>query len=95
MEEIISLSVQRRLERTAKAMSHCALCKTELDTPEAFYIDPWDKVWNLCRPCGTRRDEERLEIQIDDWHAGAGSHLELHEYLGLSWEQYKRWVENP
>jgi hypothetical protein len=30
---------------------------------------------------------------VSAWHAGAGDGLELHEYLGWSWEQYARWVD--
>jgi hypothetical protein len=36
--------------------------------------------------------------QIDDfielWHEG-GSGLSLHEFLGMSWDEYSAWVLNP
>lgn len=38
--------------------------------------------------------EEAFDDAIDEWHTGS-SKLELHEYLGLTWEEYKRWGENP
>ena len=25
---------------------------------------------------------------VEDWHNGAGEGMELHEYLGLTWEEY-------
>jgi DNA-binding transcriptional ArsR family regulator len=31
---------------------------------------------------------------VDNWHQG-GTGLALHEFLGLSRDQYARWVENP
>lgn len=41
---------------------------------------------------------DELDSRIEAWHnAPSDSHLAsmpLHEYLGWSWEQYKRWVEN-
>jgi hypothetical protein len=30
---------------------------------------------------------------IGDWHDGWGSAQPLHEYLHLTWEQYKTWAE--
>jgi len=42
-------------------------------------------------------DGEATEDQIDDhiarWHADEGSQQSLHEFLGMSFAQYKRWVE--
>lgn len=35
------------------------------------------------------------EEMIEAWHDGAGSGLELHEYLGLSWEEYGAVVLDP
>ncbi len=31
---------------------------------------------------------------IDDWHDHDYA-MELHEFLGMSWEEYRRWVANP
>jgi hypothetical protein len=38
--------------------------------------------------------------EIDDyvarWHNGlAGQDCQLHEYLGMTWEEYARWVLDP
>ncbi|QDP50227.1 MAG: hypothetical protein Tp178MES00d2C33159851_17 [Prokaryotic dsDNA virus sp.] len=30
-----------------------------------------------------------IDQMVEDWHNGAGEGLELHEYLGMSWEEYK------
>ncbi len=31
---------------------------------------------------------------IDSWHEGAGPLLKLHNFLGMTWEEYSIWVEN-
>lgn len=33
-----------------------------------------------------------IDDDIDRWHAGERADLELHEYLGLTWPEYGRWV---
>lgn len=42
------------------------------------------------------RNGQQIDIldEIDAWHEDAKG-LELHEYLGLTREQYARWVEDP
>ena len=37
----------------------CAGCKKPLTQPEDFYIDGWDKVWNLCHDCGPMKTPAR------------------------------------
>ncbi len=41
--------------------------------------------------------EEELHNRIATWHEAPSdsyaAQMELHEYLGWSWEQYKHWVE--
>lgn len=32
---------------------------------------------------------------IDLWHENTTVECELHEYLGLTWLEYKEWVHNP
>lgn len=32
-------------------------------------------------------DEETFDDLVDEWHTGDSS-LELHEYLGLTWQEY-------
>lgn len=47
---------------------------------------------------GWRSEDGPTEAQVDDavsaWHNGAGGGLELHQYLGWSWEEYSRWVSD-
>jgi hypothetical protein len=42
---------------------------------------------------GTAQPDE-VDYYIDQWHTGY-SDLPLHTYLGMSWEEYKTWVESP
>lgn len=35
--------------------------------------------------------EEEVMDKIDEWHEG-NSELELHEFLGWTWEDYGRWA---
>jgi hypothetical protein len=37
---------------------------------------------------------EEIDDYVDSWHAD-GHGLQLHEFLGLSWEEYALWVEKP
>lgn len=37
---------------------------------------------------------EEIENKIEEWHQdGHGKDTPLHEYLGWTWPQYKRWFE--
>ena len=36
--------------------------------------------------------EEELDDLIDKWHNGDGKGLELYEYVGVSREDYAKWV---
>lgn len=38
---------------------------------------------------------DRINEHIDAWHKSAYTDQPLHEYLGMTWEQYSRWVSNP
>ena len=42
-----------------------------------------------------RRDSNKI-CEIDDyidlWHDGDGDGKKLHEYLGMTWEEYGRWL---
>ncbi len=43
---------------------------------------------------------ESLPAEIDDyvdlWHEGkAGRHLELYEFLGMTWDEYSLWAARP
>lgn len=40
--------------------------------------------------------EEEIEQFVEDWHEGReGADMELHEYLGMSWDEYQMWVTTP
>ncbi|MFB6860487.1 hypothetical protein ACFCZQ_09320 [Streptomyces virginiae] len=36
-----------------------------------------------------------IDSYIDAWHDGEGAELELHEFLGMTWDEYRLWVEKP
>jgi hypothetical protein len=38
---------------------------------------------------------EELDDLVDRWHNGEGEGLELHEYLGMTWEEYEQWLTSP
>ncbi|KWS23662.1 hypothetical protein ABNM12_11430 [Pseudomonas syringae] len=40
--------------------------------------------------------EEDIHRFVEGWHEGReGAGMELHEYLGMSWEEYGVWVATP
>jgi hypothetical protein len=40
--------------------------------------------------------ENDIEWWVTAWHAGIfGSGLLLHEYLGLTWDEYAQWASDP
>ncbi|KPW43560.1 hypothetical protein ALO95_02880 [Pseudomonas syringae pv. antirrhini] len=40
--------------------------------------------------------EEEIDQFVEDWHEGReGADVELHEYLGMSWEEYQIWATAP
>lgn len=38
-------------------------------------------------------NEQQFEDKVEEWHNGAGYGLALHEYMGISWLQYCKYVE--
>ncbi len=39
---------------------------------------------------------EDIDDYVDRWHSSdTANQQQLHEYLGLSWEEYKRWCADP
>jgi hypothetical protein len=36
-----------------------------------------------------------MEDLVEHWHNGEGDGQPLHEFLGMTWEQYADWVEHP
>lgn len=37
---------------------------------------------------------DEIDDYIDEWHDG-DSELPLHDYLGMSWDEYAAWIESP
>ncbi|OXR40144.1 hypothetical protein B7C42_07768 [Nocardia cerradoensis] len=38
---------------------------------------------------------EDIDDWADRWHDAGGLGIDLHEYLGMSWDEYALWVEQP
>jgi hypothetical protein len=36
---------------------------------------------------------EEVDDLVELWHEGAGGDLPLHEFLGMSWDEYKTFVQ--
>jgi hypothetical protein len=47
-------------------------------------------------PTFLERHRAGEELDVDDfveaWHEGAGEGLELHEFLGMTWDEYGHWA---
>lgn len=39
-----------------------------------------------------RRSEDWLEDMTERWHAGEGHGKPLHEFLGMTWDEYTSWA---
>lgn len=40
--------------------------------------------------------EEEIDQFVEDWHEGRkGIDMQLHEYLGMNWEEYQLWATTP
>lgn len=39
--------------------------------------------------------EDEIDSFVDSWHEDDETALELHEYLGMSWEEYSVWATRP
>lgn len=66
---------------------YCPHCKNELAGDEhTVCVDQWN--W---RQAGIDPDD-----LVEDWHNRLGApDVRLHEYMGLSWNEYGLWVEYP
>lgn len=61
----------------------------------------WACIWDVdAQECSSSCvcrvvDEDLIEDAVDSWHASTHDQMgvELHEWLGWTWEEYKRWVE--
>ncbi|MGW5781126.1 hypothetical protein [Streptomyces sp. NPDC003863] len=38
---------------------------------------------------------DEIDSYIDAWHDADDTDLELHEFLGMTWDEYRLWVEKP
>lgn len=38
---------------------------------------------------------DEIDDFVENWHEDEDSTQELHEYLGMSWEEYSVWATNP
>lgn len=38
---------------------------------------------------------DALDDYIDRWHDGEGRGSALHDFLGLTWEEYGAWIKDP
>lgn len=38
-------------------------------------------------------NEDEIDELVALWHEGVGGDQPLHEFLGMTWEEYARWVE--
>ena len=48
---------------------------------------------NLCLEGDVLEDE--IDEFVDGWHDDENLNMELHEYLGMSWEEYSVWAVRP
>jgi len=39
--------------------------------------------------------EDEIDSFVDNWHEDDETTLELHDYLGMSWEEYSVWATRP
>lgn len=38
---------------------------------------------------------EAIDLEISAWHNENAPHGELHEWLGMTWEEYQQWAKDP
>lgn len=43
-------------------------------------------------PVGRQMKEDEIDDFVEKWHEDENTTQELHEYLGMSWEEYSAWV---
>jgi len=39
--------------------------------------------------------EDEIDDFVEQWHAGEGIEYDLHDYLGMTWEEYSLWGTSP
>ncbi len=45
--------------------------------------------------CKSNNFIPNINDYIDEWHKNYNTNLPLHEYLGMTWREYKYYVETP
>jgi hypothetical protein len=81
------------------------VARSEKQTPHALRLKAEERVAELERRVQELEDELRLSVTgwndhlddlIDRWHhSSPDDPTPLHEYLGMSWEEYGAWVKDP
>lgn len=41
-----------------------------------------------------KRTSDEWDNLVEEWHTGEDPR-ELHEFLGLTWEEYGQWIKDP
>ena len=41
-----------------------------------------------------KNTDPEIDDLIDRWHESSTIGISLHEFLGMSWEEYKQWIVN-
>lgn len=62
-----------------------------------YFKDNWNTkeqhvVYNGVNHDHFRHKDYEISEKVQRWHDGEGEGLELHEWLGMSWEDYKEWA---
>lgn len=39
--------------------------------------------------------EDEIDEFVDSWHEDEDTDIELHEYLGMNWDEYSLWATKP
>ena len=63
-------------------------CKSRWDLDR----DPYELLYEID---GFEVWENLIDDAIDAWHKASGEPQTLPEWLGMTWEQYKHWAEDP
>lgn len=87
--------LRAELARARRATADTLAILNEIDTEVDMGV--WRRPENVRHARDAVRRARRIlrgqtEALIEAWHRGDGAGLELHEYLGMTWEQYKAWA---
>ena len=79
---------------SAKAATRPRGAQATTDAAAApIYVGPFTG-WTDSRGLTDKQLADKMDDEIDRWHTSAppGSPAPLHEFLGLTWQEYKVWV---